>query len=248
VQADESELARVAARASNENSPWLEQRPELLVGEVRVTCCRRRHRVRRRHFHESVDSNDRAIDAHDQWIDIDTGNVGPGCGKLRQGEQHCRELGAIHRSLTTKRVEQLLSRQPVDHLLRIDECDRNRSKHNVGDRFSKNAADPEHHVAAELRITHDTGDQLAIADNHRSHQQRHVTVGRGRLRQQLVGGTGDGASVGQVQLHQPALGLVRNGVAAELHRHRVPKFGGGHRCRARVCNLAFVGQRHTELA
>jgi hypothetical protein len=63
-----------------------------------------------------------------------------------------------------------LRSQPLDHLGGVNRADRNRAELHIGDRLGKNPADAEHDVEAELRIANHTGDQLAIATDHRGDQ------------------------------------------------------------------------------
>ena len=58
------------------------------------------------------------------------------------------------------------------------------------------------------------------------HHAKRAVIGRG-LAQQFGRGHLHRQGIAEAQLHQPAFGLVRDGVAAELHDHGESEFTGG---------------------
>ena len=123
--------------------------------------------------------------------------------------------------------------------------DRHWPEHHVGDRLGQDAADTEHDVGAELRVANHTGDQLAIARDHRRDQQRHVAVGGRRLGEQLRRGLAHRRTIAEPQPDQAAFGLVGDRVTAQLERNRVAELVGSRDGGRGVGDLALVGATAT---
>ncbi len=193
---------------------------------------------------EAVDGDDRTVGLDDQRVDVDARHVRSFGSQTAESDDDVDELGAVDRGLAAERAEQLLGREVVDHLRRGDRVDRGRTEHDVGDRFGEDATDAEHHRRAELRIAHHSGDQLAVAGDHRCDQDGDVAVGRRRCGEQLGGGCLDGRPVGQTELHQPAFGLVSDRVTVQLGHDGVPEFVGRRPGRRRVVDDTFGSDRN----
>ncbi len=210
VQAYESELAGMATRPRDQQTARLEQRSELLVGRSFAVDDFRTCGGRVSEFHQCIDRDNRTIGSHDQWIDIDAGDVGTRSSQGRQSEQSRDETSAVDCGFTAELAEQLLCRQAVDHVFGVDGADRQRMEHDIGDCLGEDATDTKHHVGPELRIVNNTGDQLPVAADHRCNQERYFAVRRRGFCEQLVSRLGDSRLIREVQFHQAELGLVRN--------------------------------------
>ena len=195
-------------------------------------------------LHERIDGQRRPVGGDDQGIDVDAEDVGSRGDQCRQSEQHCLQLLAIDWQLATKRAEQLLRRQSIDHLGCVEIADRRRPELHVGERLGDDAADTEHDVGAELRIAYHPGDQLAIARDHRGDQQRHLSISRRRLGQEINRRGLHGGAVGKPQAHQASLGLVRDCSATQLRHHRVAECLRGLDSPLRCRHLTLVGHGH----
>jgi hypothetical protein len=90
------------------------------------------------------------------------------------------------------------------------------------------------------------GDELAGGPQHGRHQQVDLAVLGGGRRQQRGGGVAHLLGRAQAQAHQAPLGLVGDGVAAQLERHGEAELDrGGHRG-AGVGHDTLRRERHTE--
>jgi hypothetical protein len=115
---------------------------------------------------------------------------------------------------------------------RVARAERRGGEDDVADRLGEDPADAEHHARPELRIPDDPGDQLASAAHHLRDEEANGTVVRAAEGEQLRRRDGHRGRVGQSQPDEPALGLVRNRVARELHDDREAeplRRGGGSR-------------------
>ena len=170
MQRDETELARVGRRAGDDDAPRFEERAESRVArtdsavELAVRGCRRRIEL-----DERVDRDRFAVD-HDQRVDVDRHDVGAvGC-KLREPDQRRRHGRAVDGGFAAEGPEQLLGRQIVEQIARVEIGERGEAEGDVTHGFREHSPDAEHHARAELRIAHEPGDELARAACHRRDQ------------------------------------------------------------------------------
>ena len=114
----------------------------------------------------------------------------------------------------------------------------------VRQRLGEDPADAEHHGHPELLVAVQAGDELAVAAEHRRHEQVHLAVLGPGGGEELRGGRRDRVVVAEPEAHEAALGLVRDGRAAELHHDRVAELPRrGHRLGG-VVTCALVGEAH----
>ena len=224
VQRDEAELARMARRARDDDTARVEQRAHLLDA-ARV--------ARPRDLDERVDRDRAAVD-DDQRVDVDRDDVGLGVGERAQAEDRRDERVAVDRGLAAERPEQRLGLQLVDHLVRVDPFERHEPEAHVRDRLGQDPAEADHHAATELRVGVHAGDQLAGPAHHRRDEQLDRRRPPGSRRPSSASAASrDRTLVAQVEAHQAALGLVGDGVAAELHHDREPELRRPRRPRRR---------------
>ncbi len=95
-----------------------------------------------------------------------------------------------------------------------------RREDDVAERLGEDAAEPEDDAGPELRIAHQTGDELAPSAHLLGDQELDGSVVRARERQQLACRRPHGGGVGESEPDEIALGLVRDGVAAQLEDDR----------------------------
>ena len=109
--------------------------------------------------------------------------------------------------------------------------DRHEAERDVGDGLGEDPADAEHHGHAELRVVVQAGDQLAVAPQHRRHEQVHLAVLRaGGGRAGSLAASATASSSPRPEAHEAALGLVGDRSPAQLQHDRVAELGrGGHR-------------------
>ena len=112
-----------------------------------------------------------------------------------------------------------LRREVVDEVLRVLVGERHDPERDVAERLREHAADAEHHARPELRVAHHPGDELACSLHHRRDQELDGSVFGPGGREHLVCGGAHRVGVAQVQLHEAALGLVRDRVAVQLDDH-----------------------------
>ncbi len=184
-------------------------------------------RVTRAELDEGVDSNRRAIGPMISGLTSTATTSGRDVTRSDNPTSSAVSCSPIDGRLAAELAEQLLGGQLVDHLLGVDLADRRRPELDVGDRLGDDASDTQHDVGPELRVTGDTGDQLAISGDHRSDEQRHVAVCRRGSGQQLRRRAGHGVGVAESQLDQSTLGLVSDRGTAQLDRDGVAELVGG---------------------
>ena len=199
-------------------------------------------------FDERVYSDRAAIGAHDEWVHIDAAHIGAGVDYGTEAHDDVDQFAAVHSAFAAERAEQLLGRKAVDHLAGLKSAQRCGPKHNIGDGLREDPPDSEHHCGAELGIAQYARNEFAVARDHRGDKKRDGPVFGCGLREQFGCGGLDGCGIGQAQLHQAALGLVSNRVAAQLHDHWVAEFGSSAGGSRRCCYLALVGDWNSVLA
>ena len=199
-------------------------------------------------FDERVDSNRAAIDAHDERVYIDAAHIGADGHHGSEAHDDVDQFAAVHSAFATERAEQLLGNEAVDHFAGLEAAQRRGPKDNIGDGLGEDSPDSEHHRGTELGIAQYARNEFAVARDHRGDKQRDRPVFRCGLREQFGCGDLDRCSIGQAQLHQAALGLVSNRVAAQLHDNWVAEFGSSAGGSRRCSNLALVGYWHSVLA
>ena len=213
VEGDEAELAGVGRGAGHDDAAWVEQRPEVVLGG-------------HQRCSEGLGQLDQGVDRDRPPSTIIRGfrstehRPGIALGGVRQRQQHGGQRVAVDRRLAAERPEQGLGGEVVDHLVGVDLADRHQAHDDVGHGLGEDAADPEHHGGPELGIAVEPGDELAGGPQHRGdeHLDRAVVGAGGR--EQLGGGVAARVGVGQAEPDQAPLGLVGDGVTAELGDHR----------------------------
>ena len=226
VQGDEPELARVARGPGDDHALRIEQRIE------------RRHRAT-----STSTSASTAIGTPSHTMSgLTSIETTSGCCSRtrRQREQHVGQLLSIDRRLAAELAEQLLRREVVDELERIEPAERYEAERDVGDRLGEDPADAEHHGGPELRVAHEPGDELTVAAHLLRDDQVDLAVIRCCRGEQRVGRLAHRIGRREVEAHQTALGLVRDAIAVELHDDRHPHGLGGCDCGRAAVDDALV--------
>jgi hypothetical protein len=227
VQRDEPELARVRRRARDDHAARLEQRPEALLAR----CARRTDRGGPRRvgdLDERVDGYGPAVH-DDEGVEVDRRDVGALLREAGQAPHHRAERVAVDCGLAPERPEQPLRREVVGQAVGVGIGERDEPERDVADRLGEHAPDAEHHARPELRVAHEAGDQLARSVHHRRDEQLDVAVVRCGGREELASRAAHRLLVTEVQADEPALGLVRDRVTAQLHDDREAEVAGGGR-------------------
>ncbi len=246
VQADEAELPRVAAGAGHQYPAGLEQCAELLVGGSGAPWSEKPGRLT--NLHKSIHGHGLAVGAHDQGVDVDTDHVGSCRRQSGKPEQHATQGVTVHLGVATEWPQQSLRGQSVDHLVGVGGDDGDRAELDVGDRLSEHSPNAEHHVGTELGVADDSCDELAVAPDHRCHEERHFSVGRGGLAEQPARRSLNRGDIGEPERYKTALGLVGDRRATELHHDREPDLGGRGPCGLGIANLTLGGQGYPEVS
>jgi hypothetical protein len=207
VERDEAELAGVGGRAGDHHAARLEQGEELLAAVQRFGPGRRRC-SRLAQLDQCVHRHGNTVGGDDQRVDVDARDVGTLEREPTEPDQRRRQVVACHRRLAAELAEQTLRRQPVDHLGGRHGIERGRTEDHVGDRLGEHASHPEHHGRSELRIAHQSGDQLSVATDHLGHQHGDVAVGGRGRGEQRRGGILRRRHRPEAEANQAALGLV----------------------------------------
>ena len=122
-----------------------------------------------------------------------------------------------------------------------------RRKNDVLQGLGQDPAEPDNHAGPELGVPHEAGDQLTRPRYLLGHQQSHRPVFGPRLGEQDFGGGFHPGSVGQPHLHQPALGLVGDAIAAEFQHHRKTQAFGCKRRLSRCFDSPFTRERNIKI-
>src|SRR5262249_5634160 len=97
----------------------------------------------------------------------------------------------------------------------------------------QDAAQPEHDARTECRVAYHAGHELAAPAHLLGDQQLRVAVLGAAESQQLVGRRAHGPGISESETDEIALGLVDDGIRAELqHDGEAQLLGGARRCRA----------------
>jgi len=215
----------MAGHAGDDDARRMKERPEtrqdILVRE-RLTHRVGRHPGRiRRELDERIHRHGPPL-THDEWIQVDAADVRPLPGEPPQAHQHIGQCGPVHRGLTPKGLrEEPMGRETIHHAFGLGMRERQGGEDRIPQRLGENAAQPQQHTGAELRIAHHAGDQLATPAHHRRHEQIDLAVLRARTPQQILRGRRYGVVIGQANTHQIPLGLVSDAVTAQLQYDRV---------------------------
>ena len=158
-----------------------------------------------------------------------------------------RSAPRVDRGLAAERPEQLLRREVGRELVGVELGARNEAERDIADRFGKDSPDAEHHARSELRIAHEPRDQLAIAAHHRRDEHLDRAVLRASRGEQFRGRVAHARGVAEVEPHEPAFGLVRDRVAAQLHDNGIAERVGGLGRGVGRRDGALVEHRHAVL-
>ena len=252
MQGDEPELARVGRRPGDDDPLRVEQRVEAVgAGATRRSSFDRVAATDSAVAHRRVGELDQCVDgdgaalAHDQWVEVDRGDIAALGRQAAQRAQQVDEQLSVDRRLTPKRSKHLLRGQPVDQRRSIGSVERCGGKDNVADRLGEHAAQAEGHQRPELLVAEHAGDQLAVAGDHRGDEQFDRAVLAAGQPEQVEGGGLDGRARGQAQPNQAALGLVGDRVTGELHHHRVTQSVGRIGRRWGILGRRLAGHRYS---
>ncbi len=159
-----------------------------------------------------------AVD-HDQRVEVGRHDrSGRPAAASDSPEQHVDQRRAIDRRLAPELAQQLLRGEVVDQLLGVDPPISGTSRKATSATASaRMPPTPEHHGHAELRVVVQAGDQLPVARSPSGPPAGRPRRPRaGRPPAGLGGGRGHRGGVAQAEPHEPPLGLVGDGVAAQL--------------------------------
>jgi hypothetical protein len=228
VEGDRAELSRMARHARDHHAARVEERAEALEQPrgIERRSRRRRRRGGRADLHQGVDGDRKSL-ADDQRVQVDAAHVGAFQPEASETDEEARQRVTIDRGLAAEPAEEHLRAQTVDHACGLAGTERRRREDDVAERLGEDAPETEDDAGPELRIAYETGDELAAPAHLLGDEQLHGAVVRPREREQLDGRRAHGGSVGQSQPDEVALGLVRDGVAAQLeHDRETDRLGG----------------------
>ena len=249
MQRDEAELARMGRRARDDHAARFEERTEghSSVGRGRGSA---RNGVGKgmpapaRASSSTSASTATGLPSTTMSGLRSTDDVGPVVGEPGEADQRRRDGRPIDGGLAAERPEQLLGREIVEKLVGVELGERDQPEGDVAEGFGEHSPDAEHDARTELRIAHEPRDELARAAHHRRHEELdRAVVGAGRG-EELGRGRADRGRVGQSEPDEAALGLVGDGVAAQLDDHRVAELVCGRDGCVGVGRRPLVEHRH----
>ena len=140
-------------------------------------------------------------------------------GELREAEQRAYEDFDLRRLLAPEGPEQALGLDLGDLLEGVMGRERRNPQTVITQRFSEDAAHPEHDHRPEDRIARETGNELALAREHGLDEDAFKLIPG--CAHDGMGGAFDRCLGGKVQMHQTALGLVEQGGPQALEDHGI---------------------------
>ena len=202
-----SRTCRDARRAGDDHASRIEERAELLRGEATGQRSTSTSASTATGTPSTTISGLRSTDCDRRVRDRGFG----------EPEQHVGEALAVDRRLAAERAEQRLTAEVVDHLAASTLSIGTTPERHVRDGLGEHPADAEHDGHAELRITVEPRDELAIARHHRRDEHADLAVLGRRRREKLARRDLDVSRGCATEPYEPPLGLVRDRRAAELH-------------------------------
>ena len=176
----------------------------------------------RRHLDQRVDGDGRPSTTisglrsarHDRRVGLGRGRT----GRRARRRARSRSTGGSPRNSPSRRW---VARSSIISSAST-RVDRHEAEGDVGDGLGEDAADAEHHGHAELRVAVQPGDQLAVAARPSARRAGATSPSSGRAAASSSRGRlAHRVGVAEAEPHQAALGLVGDGVAAQLQHHRV---------------------------
>jgi hypothetical protein len=220
VEGREAELPRMARDAAHHDAAGVEERTKALEH-----ACGRRRRGDGSggrgltELHQRVDG-DRLGPAQEQGVHVDARNVGALEAEARETDEDVDQPLDVHRRVASEGAEQQVpGPQTLQHATSLDARERRGREDHVTDGLGEDAAETEGDAGPELRIAHQTRDELApTLDVLGDEQPLDAVFGPGPA-EQILGGAAHGVAVAEADKDQLPFGLVREALAAELQHH-----------------------------
>ncbi len=228
MQRDETKLAGMGRRPGDDDAARLEERTEQVVARTGAKLDAR-GRGSIVDLDQCIDRDRPAID-HDERIEIDGHDVGPVMREPGEADERRRDRRAVDRGLAAEGPEQLLRGEIVEEIAGVEVGEGDEAEGHVAQSFGEHSPDAEHDARTELRIAHQSRDELTRAAHHRRDQQLDRAVVRAGGGEKLDRGGANRGRVAQSEPDEAPLRLVRDGAAAQFDDHRVPdRVGTGDR-------------------